>query len=225
LNFPVSKVSMDIVEDEVEIDNFNTDDSPEKIEEARKEADKIRKLKTIFKGLKFFLNREVPREPLVFIIRCFGGEVSWDKTLFVGSTFDENDESITHQIVDRPSMPKQFISRFYIQPQWIFDCVNARELLPVNKYFMGEILPPHLSPFIDPERDQQYIPPEERALYDPTLLEEQHKKDEQIENGEKDDEDSEDDDDEQPDNSEANVEEEEGESDQQEENDTSKKKA
>lgn len=84
LNFPISKVSADIVEDEVEIDSFNTDDNPEKIEEARIEAEKIKKLKTLFKGLKFFLNREVPREPLVFIIRCFGGEVSWDKTLFVG---------------------------------------------------------------------------------------------------------------------------------------------
>lgn len=68
-------------------------------------------MKTLFKGLKFFLNREVPREPLVFILRSFGGEVSWDKLLFVGATFDENDETITHQIVDRPSMDKQFLSR------------------------------------------------------------------------------------------------------------------
>ncbi|CAG9767164.1 unnamed protein product [Ceutorhynchus assimilis] len=179
LNFPISK-SNDVFEEDVNIDDFVSEgDSEEKIAEAKKEAERIRKLKTLFKGLKFFLNREVPREPLVFAIRCFGGEVSWDKTLFVGSTFDENDESITHQIVDRPSMPNQFISRYYIQPQWIFDSINARDLLPVNKYFMGEILPPHLSPFNDPERDQQYIPPEERALYDPTLLEQQHKKDQE----------------------------------------------
>ncbi|XP_050310449.1 pescadillo homolog isoform X2 [Anthonomus grandis grandis] len=183
LNYPIAKVSMDNPEDEVEIDQFNMEDNPEKMEEARLEAEKVKKLKSLFKGLKFYLNREVPREPLVFIIRCFGGEVSWDKTLFVGSTFDENDETITHQIVDRPSMPHQYISRYYIQPQWIFDSVNARELLPVNKYFMGEVLPPHLSPFIDPARDQQYIPPEERALHDPSLLEEQYKKDE-MENSE-----------------------------------------
>lgn len=177
LNFPISKSVNTENEEEIEIDYFNIDDDPEKIQEAKEEAEKIKRLKTLFKGLKFFLNREVPREPLVFVIRCFGGEVSWDKQLFVGSTFDENDESITHQIVDRPSMEKQYISRYYIQPQWIFDSINTRELLPVNRYFMGEILPPHLSPFHDKTRDQQYIPPEENALHDPTILEKLHNKD------------------------------------------------
>ncbi|XP_056641373.1 pescadillo homolog [Diorhabda sublineata] len=180
LNCTLSKTSHELIEEDLEIDSFNADGSEaseEKLEEIRKESEKIRKLKTLFKGLKIFLNREVPREPLVFVIRCFGGEVSWDKTLFVGSTFSEDDETITHQIVDRPSMEKQFISRYYVQPQWIFDSVNAADLLPVEKYFMGEVLPPHLSPFIDKERDQQYIPPEARALYNENELEEQHKMD------------------------------------------------
>lgn len=44
---------------------------------------------------------------------------------------------------------------------------------------MGEVLPPHLSPFIDKEKDQQYIPPEARALYNENELEQQHKKDEE----------------------------------------------
>ena len=45
--------------------------------------------------------------------------------------------------------------------------MNARELLPVEKYLIGCVLPPHLSPFSDNQRDQTYIPPEERALMDP----------------------------------------------------------
>lgn len=85
LNFPLTKISNDNTEEEIEIDKFNNDESPEQIEEALKEAEQIKKLKTLFKGLKFFINREVPREPLVFIIRCFGGEVSWDKLLYLGA--------------------------------------------------------------------------------------------------------------------------------------------
>lgn len=177
LNLPLTKISTGDAEEETDIDKFDENESPEQIEQALKEAEKIKTLKTLFKGLKCFINREVPREPLVFIIRCFGGEVSWDKSLYIGSTFDETDETITHQIVDRPSMEKQYISRYYVQPQWVFDSVNARELLPVHKYFIGEVLPPHLSPFVDKNRDQDYVPPEEQALYDPSVLQELEKQD------------------------------------------------
>lgn len=139
----------------------NDEDLPH-VTQIREEAQSLNKLKTLFKGLKFFLNREVPREPLTFIIRCFGGKVSWDSTMFVGSTFEESDETITHQIVDRPSMDKQHISRDYVQPQWVFDSVNQRRLLPTNKYFIGAVLPPHLSPFTSGKT--RYVPPEELAM-------------------------------------------------------------
>ncbi|KAL4714573.1 hypothetical protein ACJJTC_006619 [Scirpophaga incertulas] len=156
------------IEELPEMDLFQAEgEDPQKLEEAKQEAEKVKKLKTMFKGLKFYINREVPREPLVFIIRCFGGEVSWDKDHFVGATFDESDESIAYHIVDRPSMEKQYLSRYYVQPQWVFDSVNARTLLPINKYLMGAVLPPHLSPFVDKTRDQVYKPPEERELNDP----------------------------------------------------------
>ncbi|XP_077268390.1 pescadillo homolog [Temnothorax americanus] len=170
LNVPLINLDSSVPaaeDDDIEIDQFSNETDTAKVEAAKAEAEKIRKLRNLFKGIKVFINREVPREPLVFILRCFGGEVSWDKLLFVGATFDENDETITHQIVDRPSMNKQYISRYYVQPQWVFDSVNAREVLPVEKYLMGAILPPHLSPFTEGRQDQTYIPPEERALMDP----------------------------------------------------------
>ncbi|XP_046964661.1 pescadillo homolog [Vanessa cardui] len=171
MNISVARIAgANEVEELPEIDIFNTEDTdPQKLEEAKLEAEKVKKLKTMFKGLKFFINREVPREPLVFIIRCFGGEVSWDRDHFVGATFDETDESIAYQIVDRPTMDKQYLSRYYIQPQWVFDSVNTRSLLPINKYLMGAVLPPHLSPFVDKTKDQVYIPPEARALNDPNF--------------------------------------------------------
>ena len=43
--------------------------------------------------------------------RCFGGEVSWDKSVCIGSTYEVTDESITHQVVDRPNIDKQYINR------------------------------------------------------------------------------------------------------------------
>ena len=55
------------------------------------------------------------REVLVFLIRGFGGEVSWDSTLAIGSTYSEDDSKITHQIVDRPAIQKQVLTRTYVQ--------------------------------------------------------------------------------------------------------------
>ncbi|XP_025404888.1 pescadillo homolog [Sipha flava] len=174
LNLPLLKTAEgveDPSESELDLDTFVIDGDEAKAEEARKEYEKVRKLKKLFEGLKVFLNREVPREPLVFALRCFGAQVSWDETTFPeGATFAETDETITHQIVDRPDLNKQYISRYYIQPQWVFDCVNARELLPVEKYFIGTTLPPHLSPFTVEYRTQRYVPPEEKALTDPTVI-------------------------------------------------------
>ena len=71
--------------------------------------------------MKFFLGREIPKEPLVFMIRCLGGQVSWDNTAAPGSTFNVEDTTVTHQICDRPrdSVDMKHIERFYIQPQWV----------------------------------------------------------------------------------------------------------
>ena len=45
----------------------------------------------------------------------------------------------------------------------MFDCVNHRKLLPVEDYFPGVELPPHLSPFVQ-EEEGDYVPPERRAM-------------------------------------------------------------
>ena len=45
------------------------EENPDMIEKAKIEEENLRKLKNLFKGLKFFLNREVPREQFVFAIK------------------------------------------------------------------------------------------------------------------------------------------------------------
>lgn len=45
----------------------------------------------------------------------------------------------------------------------MYDCVNAKMLLPVEDYFLGVTLPPHLSPFVE-EKDGDYVPPERQKL-------------------------------------------------------------
>lgn len=174
LTVDLAKTTEEELEEEIEemdLQLISNEGDSEKVRKMHEREQAQKRLKHLFKGLKFFINREVPREPLVFIIRCFGGKVSWDKSCFIGSTFDENDETITHQIVDRPSLGTQYISRDYIQPQWVFDSVNQSKLLPTNKYFLGATLPPHLSPFVNPDREEnEYVPPEEKALRDPNLI-------------------------------------------------------
>lgn len=173
LNIDLLKTVEEEVEEpeEMDLQLISNEGDSEKVRKMHEREQDKKRLRNLFKGLKFFINREVPREPLVFIIRCFGGKVSWDKNCFVGATFDEDDETITHQIVDRPSIGKQYISRDYIQPQWIFDSVNQSKLLPTNKYFLGVTLPPHLSPFVNALREENvYAPPEEKALSDPNMI-------------------------------------------------------
>uniref|UniRef100_A0A673TZN0 Pescadillo homolog n=1 Tax=Suricata suricatta TaxID=37032 RepID=A0A673TZN0_SURSU len=156
-------------------------------EDRRKELEAQEKHKKLFEGLKFFLNREVPREALAFVIRSFGGDVSWDKSLCIGATYDVTDSCITHQIIDRPGQQTPVIGRCYVQPQWVFDCVNARLLLPVADYFPGVQLPPHLSPFVS-EKEGDYVPPEKLKLLalqrgeHPGNMDESEEEDEEEEN-------------------------------------------
>ncbi|XP_036955152.1 pescadillo [Acanthopagrus latus] len=198
LSASLARVVSSAEEEEAELDQFPAEgEDMEKMETMEKEQKLIEAQKKMFQGLKFFLNREVPRESLAFVIRCFGGEVSWDRSVCIGSTYEVTDETITHQIVDRPSIDKQYINRYYIQPQWVYDCVNAKILLPVEDYFLGVTLPPHLSPFVE-EKDGDYVPPEKlkiMALQRGEKPAEEQEDEEEEEDGEDEDEEEDEDDD------------------------------
>lgn len=137
----------------------------------------------LFAPYSFFLSRETPRQPLEFLLRAYGCKrISWDEVLGDGAfTNDENDPSITHQIVDRPPIQLsdaptgldddqpdaqtaparggRMPGRTYVQPQWVWDCVNQGKLLRPDLYAPGATMPPHLSPWVKPSK----------AAYDPTL--------------------------------------------------------
>ncbi|KAH7058649.1 ribosome biogenesis protein Pescadillo [Macrophomina phaseolina] len=145
----------------------------------------------LFDKFTFYLSRETPREPLEFILKAFGCKrVGWDPVLGDGAyTTNEADPAITHQIVDRPNIPVPTVpdsqlngseangaqrlrpgtrvpGRTYIQPQWVWDCVNQGKLLRPDLYAPGATLPPHLSPWVKPKKGE----------YDPTKpLEEQER--------------------------------------------------
>ena len=145
--------------DDLEVANLGGDILPEP------QANKAQ-VAQLFAPFKVFLSRETPRQPLEFLLKAFGCKnVGWDAILGDGScTNSEGDPTITHQIVDRPT-PSSFSSdpgapshgyrypnRIYIQPQWVWDCVNECKLLRPDLYAPGATLPPHLSPWVKPTK-------------------------------------------------------------------------
>jgi pescadillo protein len=112
------------------------------------------KRRRLFAGLTFFLSREVPRGYIEIVCLSYGGRVGWEGP---HSPITASDPSITHHVVDRPSLPSSYDSlpksREFVQPQWVIDCANFLFLLPVAKYGVGAALPPHLSPWVDDEEE------------------------------------------------------------------------
>jgi len=84
----------------------------------------------------FFLSREIPNEIFGLAILSAGG-VYGDES--ESTPFRADDPRITHFLTDRPA---EFVimqeNKEYIQPQWIFDCINNKKLLPVSEYQPGK---------------------------------------------------------------------------------------
>lgn len=160
LNIKLAEVEVPEEEDMIDEELLTADQSLEDLIQSQREEENFRSL---FRGCKFFLSKEVPKEILVLVIKSLGGEVSWSSDIGVASAYAETDPEITHQIVDRPSQSHQFLSRCYLQPQWVFDSVNQKKLLPIDDFVAGCVLPPHLTPFVRPHG---YIPPEQVELMD-----------------------------------------------------------
>eukprot|EP00492_Amphilonche_elongata_P003364 TRINITY_DN3680_c0_g1_i1.p1 TRINITY_DN3680_c0_g1~~TRINITY_DN3680_c0_g1_i1.p1 ORF type:complete len:217 (-),score=39.79 TRINITY_DN3680_c0_g1_i1:152-802(-) len=127
----------EIDDKEEELNDFQETDKPEEKAPSEDRGD-------LFKNLYFLLNRETPQDNLELIIRACGGS-----SIRLQFCSEVSDSKITHQIIDRPIKADSLISsREYIQPQWIFDSLNARVLLPTHPYRPNVPPPPHLSPFV-----------------------------------------------------------------------------
>lgn len=127
----------------------------------REEA--LSKMRNLFSNKVFFLNREVPRYSLEFLIPAFGGDFGYDGE---ESLYKEDNKKITHHIMDRVINQSKIqfdVKRDYIVPQWVYDCINNQILLPASQYKPGSPPPPHLSPFVD-NKLEGYLPKRQEEI-------------------------------------------------------------
>lgn len=131
------------------------------------ESEELRRIQTqghqnknLFENLVFFLSREVNKDIFEFCIKSFGGKVLYHADNFDSELYGHAD--ITHVITDRPVVAL-VANREFVQPQWICDSINNNLLLPVLEYAPGRSLPPHLSPFVDDEKEG-YVPERRKEI-------------------------------------------------------------
>ncbi|KAL5359166.1 Pescadillo [Aspergillus floccosus] len=235
----IKTAGLDKTKDEqtVEATDENTD-AIDKFEPTAPEADTLPQpdisgdeAGALFAPFTFYISREAPKAPLEFILRAFGCKrIGWDAVMGDGAfTHNEADTRITHQIVDRPSLPEGALpavpaakegvvptvrpgtripGRTYVQPQWVWDCINEGKLIRPDLYAPGETLPPHLSPWVKPSK----------GAYDPrATLAEQEEEGEAEMAGEEDEEESDEEMEEAPETKKADAKAEESESEDEDE--------
>lgn len=153
--------------DENENIKFLESEDLKKIEEKKQRMDKLR---VLFKPYVFYISREVSKEVFGLAILSSGGVYGDDSS---NSAFEEDDPRITHYIVDRPFESLDIKkNKEYIQPQWIFDCINSNSILSTDNYgpqrkitvadskgvkqTVLSKLPPHVSPFYEHNVESEF---------------------------------------------------------------------
>ncbi|ANQ08357.1 Pescadillo-like protein [Plasmodium coatneyi] len=123
-------------------------------------------LKDLFKNQVYYIHTDMPLEILSLIILSCGGAVGWNSPY---SPYHLGDDKITHEILEPYGEGKQIeqqkIERMYVQPQYIFDCLNRKKILPCSDYSVDvKNLPVHLSPFIEDDNFKNFVKKEEYTI-------------------------------------------------------------
>ncbi|KAJ9079103.1 mRNA-binding ribosome synthesis protein nop7 [Entomophthora muscae] len=148
------------------------------------ESSALTSFQSLFAYQSFFLSREVPRNSLEFVIRAFGGKVGWDSSVAAGSPYDSSSPAITYIITDRAVIPDRRTDCIYVQPQWIYDSINAKKLLKENGdyvpdeafKFQGEIDSAEVAAEAEAEQEEESDEEsDDSADEDETYMEELHK--------------------------------------------------
>lgn len=149
----ITKKKKETMQEKINLNEINVES--EEWKKILKKQEDQKKIKSLFENLVFYISREVPKEIFSMIIANCGGTFGDDSD---NSAYKEDDKRITHYIVDRPVEGlKMLKNKEYVQPQWVFDCLNKGTLLPTADYAPGKILPAHLSPFYEVNEKGEYV--------------------------------------------------------------------
>lgn len=95
-------------------------ENDELIQKARQHEEHNKVYATLFQGMVFHLYPETPRQSLEFVIVSFGGRLG-------------DAAHATHIVTER--QPKEVTSqKEFVQPQWVYDCVNQLKVLGTREY-------------------------------------------------------------------------------------------
>ncbi|ETB57919.1 hypothetical protein YYC_04708 [Plasmodium yoelii 17X] len=136
--------------------------------------DNTKSVKNLFKNHIFYIHSNMPFDVLSIIILSCGGTICWNSLY---SPYKYDDKSITHEILEVSEENKNTqdsnkinnineytYKRSFIQPQYIFDCLNSNMILSCEDYNINKTLPVHLSPFIDDDNYKDLVKKDEYTI-------------------------------------------------------------